>query len=94
MCFDTMLHHVGMLWLIETHQQLKYYIDRYNPDWKTGGPWYNTSVCKKIHWAVLENYIRNERTDIYKLMCSIDAHEKHQKSSVDDSSIGGGNSLP
>ena len=27
---DTMLHHVDMLWIIETHEQLKYYMDKHN----------------------------------------------------------------
>ena len=26
----TMLHHVGMLWIIETHEQLKYDTDKQN----------------------------------------------------------------
>ena len=44
-----MLHHVGMLWIIETHEQLKYDTDKHNSEWMTGGPWYNTYICKKIH---------------------------------------------
>ena len=43
----TMLQHVGILWTIETHEKLKYYMDRHNSYWMTGGPWYNTSICKK-----------------------------------------------
>ena len=27
---NTMLHHVGMLWIIETHEQLKYDMDKHN----------------------------------------------------------------
>ena len=26
---STMLHHVGMLWIIETHEQLKYDMDKH-----------------------------------------------------------------
>ena len=48
-----MLHHVGMLWIIENHEQLKYDIDIENSDWMTGGLWYNTSICKKLHGIVL-----------------------------------------
>ena len=44
-----MLHHVGMLWIIESHEQLKYDMEIHNSDWLTGGPWYNTSICKKLH---------------------------------------------
>ena len=44
-----------------------------NPDWMTGGPWYNTPIFL-IHVKVLEEFIRNTGTDRYTLMCSIDAH--------------------
>ena len=75
---NTMLHHVGMSWIIETNQQLKYDIDKHNLDWITGGPWYNTYICKKFDRTVFENCIRNARTDRCKLMCYIDVHEKQQ----------------
>ena len=42
----------------------------------------------------MEQYLKkfiNEITDRYKLMCSIDEHEKHQPSSVDYGIRGGGN---
>ena len=42
----------------------------------TGGPWYNTSICKKVHGTVFEGFFRSARTDRYNLMCYIDAHEK------------------
>ena len=45
---NKMLHHVGMLWIIETHEQLQYDMDKHNPCWITGGPWYNTYICKII----------------------------------------------
>ena len=47
--FNTMLHHVVMLCIIETHEQLQYDMDIQNLDWMTGGPWYNMSICKKLH---------------------------------------------
>ena len=34
---NTMLHHVGMLWIIETHEQLKYNMEKNNSEWMTGG---------------------------------------------------------
>ena len=59
---NEVLRHVGMSWIIETHKQLKYDMDKHNPDWITGGPWYNTYICKKLHGTVFEEYIRNSRT--------------------------------
>ena len=52
----------------------------------TSATWYNTSICKKLHGTVFEEFIRNARNDRYNLMCSIDAHEKQQPSSFDDGS--------
>ena len=28
---NTMLHHVGMLWIIEKHEKLQYKMDKHNP---------------------------------------------------------------
>ena len=73
---NTMLHHVGMLWIIETHEQLKYEMEKHNSEWITGGTRYNTYICKKLHGNVFEGFIRNARTDRYNIMCYIGAHEK------------------
>ena len=43
---NKMLHHVGMLQIIETHEHLQYDMDKHNSEWMSGGPWYNTSICK------------------------------------------------
>ena len=72
--FNTMLHHVGMLWIIETHEKLQYYMDKHNSEWMIVSHWYNTYICKKSHGKLFEGYIRNARTDRYNIMCSIDAH--------------------
>ena len=45
---NRMLHHVGMLWIIEYHEELKYDMDIQNSDWSTGGTWYNTSICNEL----------------------------------------------
>ena len=45
----------------------------------TGGTWYNTYICKKLHGKVLEGFIRNARMDRYNVMCSIYAHEKEHQ---------------
>ena len=73
---NTMLHHVGMLWIIEIHEQLQYDMDKQNSEWMTCGPWYNTYIYKNLHGKVFEEFIRNARTDRYNIMCSIGAHEK------------------
>ena len=72
---NKMLQHVGMLWIVETHEQFQYDMKK-NSEWMTGGPWYNTSICKTFHGKLFEGFIRNARTDKYNVMCYIDAHEK------------------
>ena len=73
---NTMLHHVGMLWIIENNEQLQYDMDEQILEWIIGGPWYNTSICKELRGKMFKVFIRKTRTDIYHIMCSIDAHEK------------------
>ena len=73
--FNAMFHHFGMLWIIENHEQLKYDMDIQNSYWMTGGPWYNTSICKKLHGKLFEGFIIIARTDRYHIMCSIGAYE-------------------
>ena len=89
-----MLHHVGMLWIIETHEQLQYVMDKQNSEWMTGGPWYNTSICKILHRKVFEGFIINARTDRYNIMCSIDAHENIHPSEHYDGISGDGYPIP
>ena len=69
-------------------------MDKNDPNWMTGGPWYNTYIFKTLHRTVFEEFIKNARTDKYNIICSIDAHEKQYPSSFDDVSSGGGYKLP
>ena len=71
---NKMLDHVGMLWMIETHEQLQFDMDKHNSEWMTGDPWYNTYICKKLHGNCFEGFIINTRTDRYNIMCFVDAH--------------------
>ena len=76
---NTMLHNVGMIWIIENHEELKYDTDIQNSDWLTGGLWYNTYIYKKLHENLFEGFIINARTDRFNIMCYIDAYERdHQ----------------
>ena len=55
---NTMLHHFGLLWIIETHEQLKYDMEKHNSEWIIGVPWYNTYICKKLHGKCLRVYYK------------------------------------
>ena len=48
----------------------------------TGGPWYNTPICKKLHGKLFEGFIINSRTDRYHIMCYIDVYKKYYQSSI------------
>ena len=90
-----MLHHVGMIRIIENIEELKYDTDIINSDWLTGGPWYNTLICKKLHGKLFEWFIINARNDRYNIMCSIDAYEReHQSYSCDYGRSDGGCPIP
>ena len=52
---NKVLHHVCMLWIIETKQHLEYDMYKHNSYCVTGGPWYNTSICKNYTETCLKN---------------------------------------
>ena len=62
--------------------------------WMIGGTWYKTSICKKLHGNVFEEFIRNTRTDRYNIMCFIDVHENNDPSEHDYGSSGSGYPQP
>ena len=93
--FNKILHHVSMIWIIENNEDLKYDVEIQNSDWITGGTWYNTYICKKLHGKIFDTFIINAITDRSDIMCSIDAYEReHQSSRCDDGSSGEGCPLP
>ena len=70
-----MLHHVGMSWIISSNQEMEYEMDQTNhQDWLNKGPWYNTSICLKLHGSRFKDFITQARTYRYNLMCSLVDH--------------------
>ena len=59
----------------------------------TGVPWYNTSICKRLHVKLFGGFIINARTDRYNIMCYIDTYERYHQSSSCDDGISGGDCL-
>ena len=91
---NAILHHVRMSWIINYNKEMKYETDKNNhQDWLNKGPWYNTSICLKLHGSMFEYFITHARTYRYNLMCSLVAHDKIQpayeydKISIGDRSI-------
>ena len=66
-----------------------------NSDCMTGGPWYNTYICKKLHEKLFDRFIINSIIVRYHIMGSINAYEKeHQTCSCDGGIRDGGCQLP
>ena len=62
--------------------------------WLNKGPWYNTSICLKLHGSRFEDFITRSRTDRYNLMCSLVAYDRLQLYYKDDESSIGYSSIP
>ena len=55
---NAILHHMGMLWIVFYNEEIKYEMDKSNhPGWLNKGPWYNTSICSKLHGSLIEDFI-------------------------------------
>ena len=57
------------------------------------GPWYNTSVCLKLHGSMFEDCIMHSRTDRYNIMCSSVEYDKIEPAYEDDESGIGNRSI-
>ena len=63
---NAILYHVGRSWLIRSNKEMKYEMDENNhQDWLNKGPWYNTSICLKLHGSMFEVLLQvQEQIDI------------------------------
>ena len=92
---NEILHHVGMSWIISSKKEIKYDMDwKSHQCWLNKGPWYNTSICLKLHGNMFEYFIIHSITDRYNIMCSLVAHYKIQPNYEDDEKLIGDRSIP
>ena len=76
---NEMLHHVGMSWIIRSNQEMEYELNETNhQDWLNKGTWYNKSICSRLHGSGFEDFITQERTDRYNIMCSLFDNDRLQ----------------
>ena len=86
-----MLHHVGMSWIISSKKEMDYdnFTNSKSLEWFDTGTWYNKNICSKLHGITFEDFITQDRTDRYNIMCSLVAHDRLQENKTDnESSIG------
>ena len=62
--------------------------------WLNKVPWYNRSICSKLHGRRFEDFITQARTDQYNLMRSLVDHNMLQLDYKDDESIIGDRAIP
>ena len=74
--FNAIVHHVGMSWIIRSNRETEYEIGKINhQDWLNKDPWYNTSICSRLHGSLFEDFITHARTNRYNIMCSLVSHD-------------------
>ena len=92
---NSILHHFGMSWIFSSNKEMKYETEENNhQDWLDKVPWYNKSICLKLHGTMFEYFITHAITDRYNLMCSLVAHDKMQPNDEDDESSLRDRSIP
>ena len=73
---NTILHHVGMSWIICSNEEMKYEIDEINHlNWLNNGLLYNTDILSSLNGKLFEDFISRARIDRYHLLCFIVAHD-------------------
>ena len=76
---NAILHHVGMLWIICSNEEMKYKIDKINhKNWLNKVPWYNTAIYSRLYVSLFEEFITHARNDRYNLLCYLVAHDKNK----------------
>ena len=91
---NSVLHNVGLSWIISSNKKVEYDTEENNPDWLNKVPCYNTVVCSKLHGTFFEYFIINARIYRYNLICSITAHDKQQPTYIDGASSGVSTAIP
>ena len=85
---NSMLHHVGMSWMISSKKEMDYdnFSNHENFGWFETGPWNNKNICSKLYGTTFEGFINQARIDRYNIMCSLVAHDRLQDNEQDDES--------
>ena len=76
---NTILHQVGISWIITPNYEMKYEIYKRNhQDWLNKCPWYNTAIYSRLHGSLFEYFITHAGKYRYNIMCYLVTHDKKQ----------------
>ena len=66
--FETniLFQRVGISWIIESNEELKFYVQEHFPNWMCDVPWYNSTMCSPFHGYSFEHFFRICAIDMYK----------------------------
>ena len=88
-----MFQYVGLYWIIDPKEKLKFYFDLHCHNWILIGTWYDTTIFSRLRGYSVEDYFTTAQKYRYNLMCYIEAYEKLHLEYNDDAIIGGGRPL-
>ena len=62
---NSMLHHVGMSWMIILKKEMDYdnFTNSKNLGWFDTGPWHKKNICSKLYGTTFEGFIKQAITD-------------------------------
>ena len=69
-----MLQHVGLSWIIDNNNHLKFDIDQHCAKWMKNSQWNNTTVLFQLSGQKIEDFFKTGYKDRYELLCSVDTY--------------------
>ena len=61
---NAILNNVDVLWIISSNEEMEYEMDKNDHQyWLNKFPWYNASICSRLHVSLFEYFITHARSD-------------------------------
>ena len=80
---------VGLYWIIENKNNLKFDMNKHCNQRTENGPWYNTTILSQLNSKNFEDYLKKGHRYRYELMCDVDECSKDHIPMPDNGSSGG-----
>ena len=72
---DVLFQNVGIYFILESKQQVKFYFEDECHSWIQNGPWYNTTFFSHFLGSSFEYFFTTTLQYIYDLTCSYKAYD-------------------